>query len=333
LYASSAAWPITIVEERIELLVVEKKAPGGISLAVGISFVLHGLLIAWFLHAYRAAPTAKQVPVARYVEFLKQNPREFTEAPGPKLDKAPMNAPLSDGNRKASAPFPPTGDQPTKRPGDGTGMFNPGSNPLPRTPSTPAVQPSVTQQAPPTTADQAAAADAPKQDSTDPFVYRDEKLSASANKPVNWRAVAGNINEVGKIASLGGGDGVDLGQLAGGDKGTFDQGPLSFESEWYDWGDYAQSMVSKIRVNWYANMPQIIRTGMQGVVTIRFTIHRDGRITDVTILDSSTVPPYDFAARKAIELSSPLNPLPKDFPNPTERVTAMFFYNRRVPER
>jgi TonB family protein len=90
-------------------------------------------------------------------------------------------------------------------------------------------------------------------------------------------------------------------------------------------------MVSRIRVNWYANMPQIIRTGLQGVVTIRFTIQRDGRITDVTILNSSTVPPYDFAARKAIELSSPLSPLPKDFPNPNERVTAMFYYNRDLP--
>ena len=94
-----------------------------------------------------------------------------------------------------------------------------------------------------------------------------------------------------------------------------------------------QSLISRIRVNWYANMPQIIRTGMAGVVTIRFTIHRDGRISDITILKSSTVPPYDFAARKALELSSPLNPLPKDFPNPTERVTAMFYYNMQPPER
>lgn len=92
-------------------------------------------------------------------------------------------------------------------------------------------------------------------------------------------------------------------------------------------------MVSKIRVNWYNNMPQLIQTGLKGVVTIRFIIHRDGEITDVTIINSSGIPPYDFAAKKAIELSSPLNPLPKDFPNPTERVTAMFFYNQEPPTR
>ena len=111
------------------------------------------------------------------------------------------------------------------------------------------------------------------------------------------------------------------------------EGPLSFETQWYDWGEYAQSMVSRIRVNWYNNMPVLIRTGIKGVVTIRFTIHRNGRITDVVMLSSSGHPPYDFAAGKAIELSSPLNPLPGDFPNSTERVTAMFYYNSDPPAR
>jgi TonB family protein len=126
--------------------------------------------------------------------------------------------------------------------------------------------------------------------------------------------------------------GVDLGN-PGGEKGFAESGPLSFETQWYNWGDYAQSMVSRIRVNWYNNMPQLIQTGLKGVVTIRFTILRDGSITEVTMLSSSGLPPYDFAAKKAIELSSPLNPLPKDFPNPSERVTCMFFYNQEVPTR
>jgi TonB family protein len=75
------------------------------------------------------------------------------------------------------------------------------------------------------------------------------------------------------------------------------------------------------------------RTSPPSLVTIRFTIHRDGTITDVTILQSSGVPPYDFAAKKGIELSSPLNPLPKNFPNDSERVTAMFYYNSEPPKR
>ncbi len=92
-------------------------------------------------------------------------------------------------------------------------------------------------------------------------------------------------------------------------------------------------MVSKIRINWYGIMPDLIRTGLKGVVTIRFTIHRDGHITDITILKSSGVPPYDNAAAKSLEASSPLKPLPADFPKDSERVTAMFYYNMEIPGR
>jgi TonB family protein len=66
-------------------------------------------------------------------------------------------------------------------------------------------------------------------------------------------------------------------------------------------------------------------------VTIRFTIQRSGAITDVEMISSSEVPPYDFAAGKAIELASPLSPLPADFPNASERVTCTFLYNQRAP--
>jgi periplasmic protein TonB len=317
------------LEERIELVVAEeKRKAGGISLAVGVSLVLHTLLIIWFVRSYKPTRRVENVPIARYVELIKQNPDAFTEAPGPRTDTAPITAPLSDANRRASAPEP-TGDQPTKRPGDGSPIFTP------RTPAPGARQPNASaQQSAPQYAQQPSApAEQPQaQAASDPLIYREPLKAAAASGPVDWRSA---IRDVRKVASLGGGgDGLDLETPGGGgEKGFADQGPLSFESQWYDWGEYAQSMVSRIRVNWYANMPQIIRSGLQGVVTIRFTIHRNGQITDVTILKSSGVPPYDFAAKKAIELSSPLNALPKDFPRPSERVTAMFYYNTPLPGR
>jgi TonB family protein len=156
-----------------------------------------------------------------------------------------------------------------------------------------------------------------------------EVSAASASEGVDWRNAIREIRSVGN----GGREALDISGVGGGEEGSAEAGPLSFETQWYDWGEYAQSMVSKIRVHWYANMPQIIRTGVKGVVTVRFTIQRDGRITDIDTISSSGVPPYDFAARKAIELSSPLKALPKDFPNESERVTCMFYYNQSVPAR
>lgn len=324
------------MQERIDLVVVaeEPKKPGGLSLGLLVSVVLHSAFVVWFLLAPReVAPAAKQGPMLRYVELMKQNPREFTEAPGPEVKKAPLSAPFSDKNRKASMPEP-TGPTPTTRPGDGRGLYTPAMPPPgPRgvqpQPQQLARQPQGANDAPSSLAD----ANAGEQQPDDVFAYRERndvtKASAAASGAIDWNSA---IKAVKGSPGAGGAEGFDLGQAgSGGELGTADQGPLSFETQWYDWGPYAQSMVSRIRVNWYANMPTLIRTGIKGVVTIRFTIERDGRITAVTILKSSGHPPYDFAARKAIELSSPLAPLPKDFPNPSERVTAMFYYNTPLP--
>ena len=263
---------------------------------------VHALILLYLVKIYRpVSKDAPAPPIARYVELIRQNP-QFTEAPGPKTNNAPLSAPFSDANRSASMPHP-TGDKPTLRPGQ-SGMY------VPRTPP-PGAQ----------TAAQ------PSQSAPAPSAPMQARAAANA---IDWQ---GAIREVGKVASLGTGQqSMDLGNT-GGEKGFAKDGPISFETQWFDWGEYAASMVSRIRVNWYNNMPQIIQTGLRGVVTIRFTIHRDGTITDVQMLGSSSVPPYDFAAKKAIELSSPLNPLPKDFPNETERVTAAFFYNQEPPNR
>src|SRR3954452_17812066 len=82
--------------------------------------IVHVFLIAWLVKSYRPVQnTDTAPPIARYVQLIRQNPQEFTEAPGAKVKTAPLNAPLSGANRKASTPNP-TGDTPTTRPGDGS---------------------------------------------------------------------------------------------------------------------------------------------------------------------------------------------------------------------
>ncbi len=298
----------------------------GNGVAIVTSIVVHLVLIVVFLRLWKPVAEPKEnAPMTRYVELMRQQP-QFTEAPGRKLKTAPLDAPLSDGNRRAATPDP-SGQQRVARPGDGQGLFTPemrsGRQPEP-------------QQQP----QQSPSAQTPAQAASSPFSQGGQSRQqppkqpesrgvAAAAAPVDWRSA---IRQASSNLPAGS-DALDAPGAGGGEKGSADAGPLSFESSWFDWGAYAQSMVSKLRVNWYANMPQIIRTGLKGVVTIRFTIHRDGSITDIETLQTSNVPPYDFAARKAIELSSPLNPLPKDFPNATERVTCMFYYNMDVPSR
>ena len=320
------------VEERINLIGDVRRKEGRISVATAVSILAHIALLILFIRVHRPAPEITQNAQAiRFVELLRSNPREFVEAPGPSVPSAPLTAPLSDANRRASIPEP-TGDQPTRRPGDGSGLFTPPMGTAPRAEATTSPVNDATPAAD-RAAEIAADTHSPAESGFAEGSSRIPALRTEAallDGGVNWRSA---IREVGKLTSVAGTEGLDLSGIGGGEKGFAEAGPLSFETQWYDWGDYAQSMVSRIRVNWYAQMPPLIRSGLQGLVTIRFTIQRDGRITDVTVLGSSEVPPYDFAARKAIELSSPLNPLPRDFPNASERVTAMFYYNRQPPTR
>jgi TonB family protein len=108
--------------------------------------------------------------------------------------------------------------------------------------------------------------------------------------------------------------------------GFVDTGGLSFDTQWYDWGPYAKSMLAKIRRHW--DIPEIARLGVSGIVKIRFYIEMDGTVTGLRIIDESGKPPMDFAARDAIADSSPFEPLPAGLGlSGPEGVTITFLYN------
>ena len=311
------------MEERIDLVAVEvEQRRSGVSIAIGASLVLHVLFIVYAVRAYKPVGAEKATtPIVRYVELMRQN-RDFTEAPGAKQKSAPIDAPWSDAHRKASMPEP-TGDKPTKRPGDGSTLWTPPNASRHEPSGAPAPSPAGSQAS--SSASESTAATQPTTNAS-AMAFRQPAQPAAGG--INWHDA---IREVSKVASLGGKEGLDLGQGGGGEKGFAENGAPSFETQWYDWGEYAEGMVRRIRVNWLSIMPDLIKTGMKGHLIVRVTIHRDGRLSDITILQSSGVPPYDFAAKKALEMSSPIAPLPKDFPNDTERVTFGFFYNEEPP--
>ena len=292
------------VSEQLQLIKEEPKVKG-LLVYLALSLCVHfALILYWFLH--RPQQVVEQKLPTRYVELVSPT-RQFTEAPGEKLPTPPRpDAAFSDANRKASAPQA-NGDRPTSRPGDPDRTFVPDDS---RSRSSQPNAPQVAQLNRPDAVSDAQRSMSPVQ--------------ASAVTPsINWNSA---IRQISRPSSDDGG-GESVRGSEGGENGFAADGPVSFETQWYDWGEYAEVMVRRIRNNWYDNMPELIKLGMKGVVTIRFTIERSGTISHIELLDSSTIPPFDNAARKAIELSSPLPPLPKDFPNPSERVTVQFYYN------
>jgi TonB family protein len=79
-------------------------------------------------------------------------------------------------------------------------------------------------------------------------------------------------------------------------------------------------MIARIRSAW--NQDQ----GAKGTSLIRFTIRRDGSITDATIFKPSGMLALDTAALRAVLATRTLPPLPDAFPNPTLTMRLSFEY-------
>ena len=144
------------------------------------------------------------------------------------------------------------------------------------------------------------------------------KLGAIASAP----ATRPTYRSLGEGGLFGAGSGAVSSTGAGG-SGT--EGSVSFETSWFDWGEYASAMLRKIKWNWTA--PHALYVGVKGHVRVSFVVLRTGTITDVTMESGSGTSSYDQAAIAAIERSSPLAPLPADFPFDREKVTINFLYN------
>jgi TonB family protein len=86
--------------------------------------------------------------------------------------------------------------------------------------------------------------------------------------------------------------------------------------------DYIVTMNQKIRANWSD------RAEVAGEAIVKYTIQRDGTITDAQLEKSSGYTQLDLNAQRAVLLTRQLPPLPAAFPNPTLTVHQTFQYSR-----
>ena len=84
--------------------------------------------------------------------------------------------------------------------------------------------------------------------------------------------------------------------------------------------EYLSTMIARIRSAWNQNQ------GAMGTSLIRFTINRDGSITNATIFKPSGTVTLDTAALRAVLATRTLPPLPDAFPNPTLTMRLSFEY-------
>ena len=84
--------------------------------------------------------------------------------------------------------------------------------------------------------------------------------------------------------------------------------------------EYLATMITRIRSAWNQNQ------GAKGTSLIRFTINRDGSISDATVFKGSGTATLDMAALRAVLVTRTLPPLPGAFTNPTLTMRLSFEY-------
>jgi TonB family protein len=109
---------------------------------------------------------------------------------------------------------------------------------------------------------------------------------------------------------------------------TQEFGPLQFDTKGVEFGPWIRRFVSQVRRNWFVPMAAM---SMRGRVVITFFVHRNGALTDVTVVRPSEIDSFNTAAVNALLASNPTTPLPPEYPDDKAFFTVTFYYNESPP--
>ncbi len=101
-------------------------------------------------------------------------------------------------------------------------------------------------------------------------------------------------------------------------------GPLQFDTKGVEFGPWVRRFVAQVRRNWFVPYAAM---SLRGRVVITFFVHRNGALTDVTIVSPSPVESFNLSARNALLASNPTEPLPPEYPDDRAFFTVTFYYN------
>jgi TonB family protein len=114
----------------------------------------------------------------------------------------------------------------------------------------------------------------------------------------------------------------------GGGGGQF--GPeIQFDTKGVEFGPWIRRFVAQVKRNWFIPYAAM---SMRGHVVVTFNVHKDGSITDLTVVGPCPVDAFNNAAFGALASSNPTQRLPPEYPAEKAFFTVTFFYNE-VPPR
>jgi TonB family protein len=136
-------------------------------------------------------------------------------------------------------------------------------------------------------------------------------------KDVDWRKYLASSSVGGRWPGYGGATG---GRRVRGDlRGRTTTSP---SVKRYNLAPWASRVVEVIQKNW--DIPSSRPANADAAVEIVIVLQKNGRVSAMEVVSSSQDPTFDQAARFAVELSSPLPPLPDDFPAASLEIALVF---------
>ncbi len=188
-----------------------------------------------------------------------------------------------------------------------------------------------------------------------PEIHPEEKPKIAFEKPGGYQGPPTNSgNAQGRIPlpqrstmedairemARGGGSGLMVGDLGEGSGGlgeslnnpstsTKNASALELlsDTQGVDFKPYLIRILSAVRRNWFAVMPESARFGRKGRVLIQFAINKDGSVPKLVIASTSGAEALDRAAVAGISASNPFPPLPDEFKGGQVRLQFTFRYN------
>ncbi len=257
------------------------------------------------------SPEKKPVPPApKKSEPVKQKQQQ----PAPKQQAAPQKQPSAPQVQEAPKAAPkPAAPRPVAAPSAPKPTVNPSSNfniPIPKS-SIPNIQPS---SSPVTSAPGSSGGSSAS------------KASSPAPSFSPTTSSKGSTGGTGTGAGGGGrfsnGTGTGQGNVGNPSPGNPKGAPGIDAIKEPDFGPYMKELQRRIKMNW--DPPK----GDQSKrVILLFSIARDGRLLNVSILRSSGLPAADKAAIDAVKLTAPFRPLPAEFKGNNIDIQFTFDYN------
>jgi TonB family protein len=184
-----------------------------------------------------------------------------------------------------------------------------------------------------------------------PVIQAQENPKLVFEKPGSPAGTAGRVllpktslEETGRALARGGGAGGlvvgDLGEGVGGMGEGLNLPPapgrsassleLLSDPMGVDFKPYLIRILSAVRRNWFAVIPESARLGRRGKVLIQFAISRNGYVPKLVIAVGSGTEALDRAAVAGISASNPFPPLPAEFRGNQVRLQFTFAYNTPV---